>query len=490
MQIFHFNVKSGYMGQSLTVISENLIPFNMDDEWTRTFNEIKEKHDESYRTIEKAIRNEEEELQEMALINYKLGITLIDEVLAIPVEIPEIIDETWKTACQMIHKLKQTRAEVLQRIGTLTNNIEPLEIVSYTSTTVAKENCRPRTYHELARALSEMKLDETSSKNKLELLFSCDGVRLYHIEGNGKVTTTSEKSLLRIVTIAEDEEKQLDATMFLQIICSADAIIIENVETFEKSEPSPSTSSFSLEDSLDHSDGSWIYPLVPGVSPCFRTDYGAFILPDLQSDKPGAAIGIVIPKGPDEVVLAILESILHGVVQQGDDSHPRATRSVSTAISENMVKGAFYVSKGLIRGAEKAGEFMSYGTPILISKLSKVSPETERPVSANVKYGIEVAKNVTGKAANVTGYIAGKVGSATMALGQFLAPHIQKQGSRLLSHSLGISQEDASDKMTGVMTIAAGAVEGFGTVYSGLEKSASILGNNLSNNSVKIIEHK
>lgn len=133
---------------------------------------------------------------------------------------------------------------------------------------------------------------------------------------------------------------------------------------------------------------------------------------------------------------------------------------------------------------------MCYGTPILISKLSKVSPETERPVSANVKYGIEVAKNVTGKAANVTGYIAGKVGSATMALGQFLAPHIQKQGSRLLSHSFGISQEDASDRMSGVMTIAAGAVEGFGTVYSGLEKSASILGHNLSNNSVKIIEHK
>lgn len=480
------------MGQSLTVISENLIPFNMDDEWTRTFHEIKEKHDESYRTIDKAIRNEEEEMQEIALINYKLGIALIDETLAIPVEIPEIIDETWKEACQMIHKMKQTRAEVLQRIGTLTNNIEPLEIVSYTSTTVAKENCRPRTYHELARALSEMKLDDTSSKNKLELLFSCEGVRLYHIEGNGKVTTTSEKSLLRIVTIAEDDEKQLDATMFLQIICSTDAIIIENIENFQSSdinEPSTSTSSFSL-DSFDTSDGSWIYPLVPGVSPCYRTDYGAFILPDLQSDKPGAAIGIVIPKGPDEVVLAILESILHGVVQQGDESHIRPTRSASTAISENMVKGAFYVSKGLILGAEKAGEFMCYGTPILISKLSKVSPETERPVSANFKYGIEVAKNVTGKAANVTGYIAGKVGSATMALGQFLAPHIQKQGSRLLSHSLGISQEDASDRMSGVMTIAAGAVEGFGTVYSGLEKSASILGHNLSNNSVKIIEHK
>lgn len=44
--------------------------------------------------------------------------------------------------------------------------------------------------------------------------------------------------------------------------------------------------------------------------------------------------------------------------------------------------------------------------------------------------------------------------------------------------------------MDGVLTVAAGAVEGFGTVYSGLEQSAGILGSNLSNNSVKIIEHK
>lgn len=44
--------------------------------------------------------------------------------------------------------------------------------------------------------------------------------------------------------------------------------------------------------------------------------------------------------------------------------------------------------------------------------------------------------------------------------------------------------------MSGVLTVAAGAVEGFGTVYNGLETSAGILGKNISENSVKIIEHK
>lgn len=44
--------------------------------------------------------------------------------------------------------------------------------------------------------------------------------------------------------------------------------------------------------------------------------------------------------------------------------------------------------------------------------------------------------------------------------------------------------------MGGILAVAAGAVEGFGTIYNGLEESATILGQNLSNNSVKIIEHK
>lgn len=107
-----------------------------------------------------------------------------------------------------------------------------------------------------------------------------------------------------------------------------------------------------------------------------------------------------------------------------------------------------------------------------------------------MKTGIEIAKSVSGTAVNVTSYIAGKVGTATMALGRYLAPHIQKHGSNLLSYSTGMSAEDASEKVHGALTICAGAVEGFGEVYAGLEKSASILGVSLSNSTVQIVQHK
>lgn len=103
---------------------------------------------------------------------------------------------------------------------------------------------------------------------------------------------------------------------------------------------------------------------------------------------------------------------------------------------------------------------------------------------------VEVAQKVTHAAAGMTGWIAGKVGTASMAVGRYLAPHIQEQGSKLLQKGFGYDTSEANSTMEGAMTIAAGAVEGVSTVFDGLETFAKILGSSLSENSVKIIEHK
>lgn len=71
-----------------------------------------------------------------------------------------------------------------------------------------------------------------------------------------------------------------------------------------------------------------------------------------------------------------------------------------------------------------------------------------------------------------------------------MAPHIKKQGTRLLTSGFKLTESEASDKIDEVFTIAAGAIEGFSTIYRGLETSASILGDSLKNNTVKIVEHK
>lgn len=87
-------------------------------------------------------------------------------------------------------------------------------------------------------------------------------------------------------------------------------------------------------------------------------------------------------------------------------------------------------------------------------------------------------------------FLAGKVGSAASALGQYLAPHIQRGGTKLLSSTTKLSPEEASTKVETFLGATASAVQGIGTVYSGLETAASILGRSLSNNTVQIIEYK
>ncbi|XP_058118979.1 protein spartin [Anopheles ziemanni] len=499
-------------------------------EWRRTFDAIKAGHDEAYRTIERAIKFEEHERPDLALQTYKDGIQRIDETLALPVEVPDLgvqgqADDSWQQAIGMIHKLKRTRGEVLQRVGQLGGGAAGDGGQSEKND---KTGQRPWTYTELARALQEMS-DEQSSESKeaastpttttrLELLFSCDGVQMYYIEPDGVVSRTMADSTLRVVRIEGDEQRMLQSTVFLQVIETRAAIRIENAEeplaeipeameaTMEQEPPSVSIPE---DQAKEETTEFLLYPLIPGVSPCYRTEFGAFILPDLSTDAgvDGRAIGLIIPPGADEVVLEILVAFLHGVVTQpasdvpvGRADRKRSLLPDSTTVSAGIIRGAFYLSQGLVRGAEKTGQLIATGTPYVISKMGpKPEPQPDAAQSAggggvqvpkNVRTGIEIARSVTGTAAGVTSYVAGKVGSATMALGRFLAPHIQRHGSALLSYGTGMSAEDASERMNGALTICAGAVEGFGTVYEGLERSASILGQSLSSSTVKIVEHR
>ncbi|XP_075234427.1 spartin isoform X1 [Lycorma delicatula] len=151
-------------------------------------------------------------------------------------------------------------------------------------------------------------------------------------------------------------------------------------------------------------------------------------------------------------------------------------------------KGAQFISNSLLYGAEKASQLINYSTPKI---MEKVTPEpTPRQIPHNVKKGVEVARNVSGSAVVVTGYVAGKIGDATMALGRYLGPHIQKHGTTLLSTAGGMDEKVASERVKSVLEVTAGAVEGFSTVYSGLEQSASILGQSLANNTVQLVQHK
>lgn len=68
-----------------------------------------------------------------------------------------------------------------------------------------------------------------------------------------------------------------------------------------------------------------------------------------------------------------------------------------------LFQGAHYISDGLIRGAEKVGELMDYGTPKL---MEKITPEpVPQPVNPKLSRGLQVAKDVTGTAVQITGFV-------------------------------------------------------------------------------------
>lgn len=202
---------------------------------------------------------------------------------------------------------------------------------------------------------------------------------------------------------------------------------------------------------VEHFDNPWIYPLIPDVSPCYYTKYGAFVFPDLHAKDHDSSIGVVVAKEYEEYLLDVLQAILNTVIHEesfDDRRGKRAATSRSAYVSENIVRGAAYISNGLVFSSRKVGEFMEKGTPYLMSKMNRAPDGYTAPVSSGVVTGVEVAKAATGVAANVTGYVAGKVTSATMALGRFLAPHVQQQGSKLLSHTMGYSTEEANDTVS------------------------------------------
>ncbi|CAG9818415.1 unnamed protein product [Phaedon cochleariae] len=434
--------------------------------WNKTYGEIKAKHNDAFISIDQAITLEEREKPNEAIEKYKEGIRLIDEALSIPVQCPDNPDITWEKACLMIQKIKKTRAEVLTRIHSIqgthsSNAAASLEHPpSYEEATSSAEDSVeefPRTYKDLATALNELSIDPNQNLHE-EIIYSHDGVRLYFISSNGEVVSTREPENLMIYLVEEREPNTPKAVLKI---------------------------------------GSWVYPLVPGVSPCYRTNYGAFILPDLHATLPGSSVGIILPSDADDEVFDLLENILHGIISTptGEAVHEWRKRreeekldDYSTKISNTLINGAWSISQGLIRGAEKAGEFFNNTTPKIINNMQ--SSERPAEIPPKLSKSMEFAGNATQRAAQVTGFVADKVSSATVRLGQFLAPHIQKQGTRLLSSGFKMSEREASDKMEGVLNIAAGAVEGFSTVYRGLEASAAILGGSLKQNTVKIVEHK
>ncbi|XP_064556497.1 protein spartin isoform X2 [Drosophila montana] len=486
-----------------------------ESEFLEAYERIKLSYKAAMAQVEQAVSHEEAE-SEAALAAYAQALHMVEETFAIPVGLPDEIDVVqtqWNDACAIIQKLKSAKTEISYRLQVLRAKQSPIDesamearepevpdgqspskrpLLAENPNTfydIANATGRPKTYKELAVGLREL-LACHDAQAQLDELFQAQ-VKLYRIEAGGQVATlTGSTKMSLIMCTVGGKWKYLNGIYFIQ--CDM---------------PQP-------EQSTEVGMPIWLYPLIPNVSNCYRTEYGAFILPDMESAQPGNAFGIMLerPQRPlstsageteeeqmadlQQFFLDLLEAVLADTVEQLQSPRTRRAEAQlgqatsSEQVSKHIVCAADFIARNLVKGAEKTGGLMMRTTPYLISKMAPAAPDGQTQVPSSVQTGVDVAQRVTHAAAGMTGWIAGKVGTAAMAVGGYLAPQVQTQGSRLLQKGFGYDTSQANSAMEGALTIAAGAVEGFSTVFDGLETSAKILGNSLSENSVKIIEHK
>lgn len=169
---------------------------------------------------------------------------------------------------RMIYNLKMQRSEILLRIGTIYHGTVHHFGEESSSKVLQKPNSFMGALADLEKVLKELgKVQSAGIKNNLiEILFWCDGVKLYHISNDGEVVSSLEDFTLRIVRLGGSFGKNLDETIFLQLIKSAHSTVVIG------SEIGPGVDNVH-DDFGSQEDTSIIYPLIPGVSPCFRTEY-------------------------------------------------------------------------------------------------------------------------------------------------------------------------------------------------------------------------
>uniref|UniRef100_A0A1A9UNA5 Senescence domain-containing protein n=1 Tax=Glossina austeni TaxID=7395 RepID=A0A1A9UNA5_GLOAU len=472
-----------------------------ENEFLRAYDHIKQAHDEVFKEMEKAIQLEKKNQLKDAINSFQLSLKLIDDILRIPVGLPDNIDNVgaeWNSACAIIQKLKAAKSDISDRLNVLTNH----QSFRDTETSQAQENQDNKTQESHTKkgllagdpvTQSHAGINETSRETIKQVLkdlrnilaekstdvlfdtFFQSQVKLYHIATSGAVQTLAGKTSMSLVMCTVGGQyRHLNGLHFIQ--CS---FAPQSSPQGNGSEAPSTSQGYSM---------VWTYPLLPNLTICHRTEFGAFIFPDIESDTLGSAFGILLcaPDGFNEdefldhqqFFLELLEATINGTVeefadpgfvcQSGPDASPQVAQRVLTA--------ANFVARNLVKGAEKTGELMTRTTPYIISKMSP-APENAPHVSSGVQTTVQVAKGVTNAAVGVTSWVAGKVGSASMALGRFLAPHIQYHGTNLLQRTCNLEHEQAQTKMEGVLTVAAVAVEGFSTIVDSLEKYGSSAGN-------------
>ena len=297
---------------------------------------------------------------------------------------------------------------------------------------------------EVQSALANLNSEDSAyqPQNAHELFKLEQAVQIFFVTIDGHVSTFSAPETLRIFQFTETSEDK--SNVFLQV-------------------------------------GGWTQPLVPGASPCLQAENGAIMFPDIYSEQSGCSVGLVLVDGlvskeARNQLLSLLEQ--HTALKT---SQQLPADQQLGKVGSSIVWGAEKLAVGIEMGAEKAGELIEYVTDAAEKRLSKSDEDAK--VGALTKNSVKVAVTATDATVKVSGYVADRVGNLTKRMASYLAAKVvdpNKPG--------GIKKGGSA--MGTIVDAARGGLVAYGTVYNGLEANAKVLGNNLKQNSVKVVQHK
>ncbi|XP_026972309.1 spartin isoform X3 [Sagmatias obliquidens] len=302
---------------------------------------------------------------------------------------------------------------------------------------------------------------ETLGLDADELILIPNGVQIFFVNPAGEVSAPSYPGYLRIVRFLDNS---LDTVLnrppgFLQVC-------------------------------------DWLYPLVPDRSPVLKCTIGAYMFPDTMLQASGCFVGVVLSSELPEDDRELFEDLLRQMSDlrlqanwdraEGENEFqiPGRSRCPSNQLKEASGIEVRQLDPGSkdVRHKGKRGK-KTKGTSseeVNLSHIVPYEPVSEEKAKELPEWSEKVAQNIL----SVDG-----VCTVANCVGKELAPHVKKHGSKLVPESL---KKDKNGKSTldGAMVVAASSVQGFSTVWQGLECAAKCIVNNVSVETVQTVRYK
>uniref|UniRef100_A0A8I4A617 Spartin n=1 Tax=Callithrix jacchus TaxID=9483 RepID=A0A8I4A617_CALJA len=302
---------------------------------------------------------------------------------------------------------------------------------------------------------------ETLGLDADELILIPNGVQIFFVNPAGEVSAPSYPGYLRIVRFLDNS---LDTVLnrppgFLQVC-------------------------------------DWLYPLVPDRSPVLKCTAGAYMFPDTMLQAAGCFVGVVLSSELPEDDRELFEDLLRQMSdlrlqanwnraeEENEFQIPGRSRPSSDQLKEASGTDAKQLDQGNkdVRHKGKRGKKAkdTSSEEVNLSHIVPCEPVAEEKPKELPEWSEKVAHNIL----SVDG-----VCTVANCVGKELAPHVKKHGSKLVPEALK-RDKDGKSPLDGAMVVAASSVQGFSTVWQGLECAAKCIVNNVSAETVQTVRHK